>query len=140
VFITSIKAIRIILNDTALRKAITGYSDKVLTLTELNTFLAGREMPPIEAFDAKVTYRDVENGGSRVTQRLLSDKKGVFLKEGGAIGNQMMGPTVENEMNPGIFADSFEERSPKRQVVEVVAASFPKILEPKLIMPCTILL
>ena len=54
VFVTGIENIRIVLNDVAIRKAITGYSDKLLTLDELNTFLRGRELPPMEAFDASL--------------------------------------------------------------------------------------
>jgi hypothetical protein len=141
VFVTSTLVVRTILNDAAVITAIRGTSGSgiMLTLDELNTFLRGRQMPPIEAFDAKVTYRDVDSGGTRVTQRLLSDKKGVFLTTGGEIGNLMMGPTLENDMNPGIFASTFSERNPRREVVEVVAAGFPKVLEPNLIMPCTLL-
>jgi hypothetical protein len=133
VFVTSIKAIRAVMNDANVRKAITGLSDKLVTLDELNDFLVGRQMPRMEAFDATVTYRDVESGGSRVTQRLLSEKKGVFLKEGGVIGKQLLGPTYENDMNPGIYAHTFTMQRPTREVVEVVAASFPKILDPNLI-------
>ena len=87
-----------------------------------------------------VTYRDVNNNGTRVSQRLLSDKKGVFLKRGREIGIQVLGPTIENEMNPGLFARSFTQERPKREIVEVVASSFPKINDPKLIMPCTVML
>lgn len=133
VFVTSIETIRTVLNNTDIRKAITGYSDKLLTLAELNTFLKGRELPPMEAFDSKVTYRDVSNGGTRVTSRLLARNKGVFLKEGGLIGQQLMGPTYENDMNPGIFARTFTMERPVREVIEVVAASFPKITNPDLI-------
>lgn len=139
VFITSLAALRTMMNDPNVRKAITGLSDKLVTLDELNAFLVGRQMPKVEAFDATVTYRDVLNGGTRVTQRLLSDKKGVFLKEGGAIGVQLLGPTYENDMNPGIHARTFTMERPVREVVEVVAASFPKIMTPDLIMPCDIL-
>jgi len=139
-FVTSIKAIRVVMNNADIRKAVTGYSDKFLTLAELNSFLTGRQMPTMEAFDSSVTYRDVDNGGTRVTQRLLSDKKGIFLKEGGAIGSQLIGPTYENDMNPGVFSYTFTMQRPVREVVEVVAASFPKILEPNLIKQATILL
>lgn len=138
-FVTSIEAIRSVLNNVDVRKAITGYSEKFLTLPELNSFLSGRQMPTMESFDASVTYRDVSNGGARTTQRLLSNKKGVFLKSGGAIGVQLLGPTYENDMNPGIFARTFTMERPIREVVEVVAASFPKIQYPDLIMPCDIL-
>lgn len=139
VFVTSIEAIRVVLNDTAVRKAISGYSDKLLTIEELNTFLRGRELPPMEAFDAKVTYRDVNNGGIRTTARLLSSTKGVFLKEGGLIGKQLLGPTYENNMNPGIYARTFTMERPIREVIEVVGASFPKVTDPDLIKIATIL-
>lgn len=139
VFVTSIEAIRTVLNNVAVRKSISGYSDKLLTLDELNTFLRGRELPPMEAFDAKVTYRDVNNGGARTTARLLSSTKGVFLKEGGLIGSQLLGPTYENNMNPGIYARTFTMERPIREVIEVVGASFPKVTDPDLIKIATIL-
>ena len=138
-FVTSIAAIRTVMNNADVRKAITGLSDKLVTLDELNDFLVGRQLPKMEAFDTTVTYRDVLNGGARVTQRLLGDKKGVFLKEGGAIGDLLMGPTYENDMNPGIYARTFTMERPQREIVEVVAAAFPKIMEPEFIMPADIL-
>lgn len=139
VFVTSIKAIRAVMNDTTVRKQITGLTDKLVTLAELNDFLTGRQMPKMETFDSVVTYRDINDGGARVSQRLLSDKKGVFLREGREIGVQLMGPTYENDMNPGVFARSFTMERPMREVVEVVGASFPKIVEPNLIKQATIL-
>lgn len=139
VYITSIKAIRVVMNDPEVRKQITGLADKLITLQELNDFLVGRQLPRMEAFDASVTYRDVNNNGNRVQQRLLSETKGIFLVEGGSIGSQLMGPTVENNMEPGIFARSFTENRPLREIVEVVAASFPKVMDPNLIKITTIL-
>lgn len=133
VYVTSIKAIRAVMNDATVRQQITGLSDKLITLSELNEFLVGRELPRMEAFDSQVVYRDPNTNGARTTQRLLSQNKGIFLVEGGAIGSQLMGPTVENNMNPGIFARSFTMERPQREVVEVVAASFPKIMDPNLI-------
>lgn len=138
-YVTSIAAIRVVLNDVAIRKAITGYSDKLLTIDELNTFLRSRQMPPMEAFDASVTYRDVMTGGARTTQRLLNQKKGVFLKSGGEIGKLLMGPTVENGMNPGIYAHTIDLERPMRSIIEVVAAAFPKVTEPDYITITTVL-
>lgn len=132
-YVTSIKVIRTVLNDPTVRLQVTGSSDKLITIQELNDFLVGRQMPKMEAFDSSVTYRDVNNDGQRVTQRLLSEKKGIFLAEGGQVGAQMLGPTVENEMNPGIYARTFTMERPQREIVEVVAASFPKIIEADLI-------
>ncbi len=139
-FVVGIAIIRVIMNNPDVRKGITGFSDKLVTLSELNSFLVGRQMAPVRSFDTVVTYRDVNNNGARVSQRLLSDKKGVFLKRGKEIGIQVLGPTIENDMNPGIFARTFTLERPKREIVEVVASSFPKINDPKLIMPCTVML
>lgn len=139
VFVTSILVVRTMLNDAAVRKAVTGLSDKYITLAELNDFLTGRQLPKVEAMDATVTYRDPYTGGARTTQRLLDSKVGVFLKENGAIGTQLMGPTYENDMNPGIYARTFTMERPMREVVEVVAASFPKVLNPNLIKIATVL-
>jgi hypothetical protein len=138
-FVTSIAAIRAVLNNADVRKAATGFADKLLTLGELNTFLEGRQMAKMEAFDASVTYRDVANGGTRSTSRLLAANKGVFLKEGGAIGEQLLGPTIENQMNPGIYARTIHQELPMRDVIQVVASSFPKVLGSQYIQPCTIL-
>lgn len=138
-FVTGIGAIRAVMNNADVRKAITGSSDQLITIQELNDFLTGRQLPKMEAFDTVVAYRDVNNGGVRVQQRLLNKNKGVFLVEGGEIGSQLLGPTVENDMNPGIYAHSFTQQRPRREIVEVVAASFPKILMPELIKQATIL-
>lgn len=138
-YVTSLKVIRTILKDSAVRLAVAGASDKLLTLPELNEFLKGYELPAMEIYDAQVTYRN-PNNNARVTQRLLSEKKGIFLKEGGAIGVELLGPTVENNMEPGIYGRSFTMERPQRQIVEAVAASFPKIMEPDLIGITTVLL
>jgi len=140
VFVTGIGAIRAIMNDAGVRKSVSGLADKMLTIAELNDFLVGRQMPRMESFDTSVAYRDVNNQGTRVQQRLLAANKGVFLSEGGEIGTQLLGPTVENNMNPGIYARSFTENRPMREIVEVVAASFPKIMDPNLIKQAVILL
>lgn len=141
VFVTSLTTIYTVLSNAAVIAAIKGdnATKTLLTMDELNNFLRGRKLPPMEAFDATVQYRDVDNGGVRVSQRLLSEKVGVFLKEGGAIGSQLLGPTVENNMEPGIFGRTFQLERPYRQVIETVAASFPKVLEPNLIKIATIL-
>jgi len=139
VFITSIKAIRVVLSNPGLIKSVTGTDYKLLTLSELNAFLTDRQLPPMEAFDTTVTYRDPNNDGVRTTSRLLSEKKGIFLREGGEVGEQLLGPTVENEMNPGIFGRTIRMDRPMRDIIEVVASSFPKITSPDLIGITTIL-
>lgn len=138
VFMTSTTVINTVLDDAKVRKQVTGLEDKLITLDELNTFLRGRQMPPMESFDTQVTYRDL-NTGNRSSARLLNQKKGVFLRDGGEIGVQLIGPTIENNMNPGIFAETIDLKLPTRSVINVVASSFPKIQDPKLIMQATVL-
>ncbi|XJZ25956.1 major capsid protein [Bacillota bacterium Lsc_1132] len=138
-FVTSIKAIRAVLNDATIRKQVTGLADKLITIDELNAFLTGRSLPKMEAFDTVVTYRDPNADGARATSRLLADNKGIFLREGGDIGKQLMGPTVENDMNPGIYGRTFTLERPMRDIIEVVASSFPKVTSPDLIGITTIL-
>jgi hypothetical protein len=139
VYLTSTAVINKMLNDMTLRKQITGLSDKLITIAELNAFLTGRNMPGVEAWDNQVTYRDL-NTGVRTTARLLNPKKGVFLRGGGEIGQQLMGPTIENQMKPGIFAETIDLKLPTRSVINVVASSFPKISNPDLIFQTTVLL
>lgn len=138
VFMTSTTVINTVLNDALVRKQVTGLTDKLITLDELNTFLRGRQMPPMEAFDTQVTYRNL-NDGTRTSARLLDSKKGVFLRDGGEIGVQLIGPTIENNMNPGIFAETIDLKLPTRSVINVVASSFPKISTPDLIMQAEVL-
>lgn len=139
VFVTSIKAIRAVMNDAGVRKAVSGLADKMITLSELNGFLTGRQLPPMEAFDSSVTYRDPNADGARTTARLLSDKKGIFLRDSGEVGVQLLGPTVENNMNPGIYGRTFRMERPMRDIIEIVASSFPKVTSPDLIGITTIL-
>lgn len=138
-FVTSTTVIRAVLNDPTIRKQVTGLTDKVITLDELNTFLVGRQMPKMTPFDTSVTYRDVNNNGARTSARLLDSKKGVFLVGGGQIGSQILGPTQENDMNPGIFGHTISLERPRRDIIEVVASSFPKIEDADLISIATVL-
>lgn len=138
VFLTSTQVVNLMINDTTIRKQITGLSDKLITLDELNAFLRGRQMPPVRPWDAQVTYRDLNNG-SRTSARLMNVKKGVFLRSGGEIGDQLIGPTIENQMKPGIFAETIDLKLPTRSVINVTASSFPKITNPDLIMTALVL-
>lgn len=139
VFVTSKRAINTVLNDVTVRKMVHGLTEQLLTLDQLNNFLEGRDLPKMESYDAKVTYRDISTGGARATSRLLDENIGIFLVEGGEIGSMLLGPTVENDMNPGIYGRTYRMESPMRDIVEVVASAFPKILKPEYIMKATIL-
>jgi len=141
VFVTSLKVIYTVLENVDVIKAVKGADNSYgpATLDQLNVYLRGLQLPPMEAFDSTVTYRDINNGGVRNTARLLNEKTGVFLKESGAIGVQLLGPTVENDMEPGIFGRTFQLERPYRQIIEVVAASFPKITGPEYIKIATVL-
>lgn len=138
-YVTSSRVINTVIKDTAVRQAITGATTTYITIAQLNAFLRDLELPPMRAYDEKVTVRDVTTGGTRTGARLLADNVGVFLRKGGEIGVQLLGPTLENDMNPGVFARTLSQEKPKREIIDAVAASFPKIENPDLIFITTVL-
>lgn len=81
--------------------------------------------------DRKVTVRNIYNDGEEVIE-YMPENRVVFLSQG--IGEFMVSPTVENDFEPGIFLGAFDERNPIRSTLEAVAAGFPAVRNPYLIM------
>lgn len=81
--------------------------------------------------DRKVTVRNIYTDGSEVIE-FMPENRLVFLSEG--IGDFMFAPTVENDFEPGIVLMAHDERLPIRSSLEAVAAGFPAVRNPFLIM------
>lgn len=138
-FVTSAAVITKMKTDATVRLNLKGSSDMLITTVELNQFLADNDLPPVVAYDESAIIRNPADG-SRTTSRFLNQKTGVFLREGGDIGTQLLGPTLENDMNPGIFGKTIATEIPvTMELIRVVAASIPKILVPEMIMIATVL-
>lgn len=102
-----------------------------VSVQELNDTLSGFGIPPIRVVtDTKVTVRDVYTGKSEVIE-FFPKNRVVMLSEG--VGNFLLGPTVENDFQPGITLQAYDKQEPIESVLKAVAAGFPAIERPELI-------
>lgn len=98
---------------------------------ELNAVLDGFGLPPIQIVnDRKVTVKNVYTGQNEVIE-FMPVNRVVMLSEG--IGEFLLGPTVENEFQPGIALDAYDKEEPIESILRAVAAGFPAIEKPSLI-------
>lgn len=81
--------------------------------------------------DRKVTVRNIYTDGVEVIE-YMPENRLVFLSEG--IGDFMFAPTVENDFEPGIVLLAHDDRNPIRSSMEAIAAGFPAVRNPYLIM------
>lgn len=99
-----------------------------VSVDELNSVLGGYGLPAVNVVtNRKVTVKNVANGQDEVIE-FFPVNRVVMLSEG--IGNFLLGPTVENEFQPGVVLTAEDLRAPIRSVMEVVAAGFPAIEQP----------
>lgn len=80
--------------------------------------------------DRKITVKDIYTGEDEVIE-FLPENRIVFVSSG--LGEFLYGPTVENDFEPGISLDAYDERLPIRSVIEAIAAGFPAIKSPELL-------
>ncbi|MGM0836038.1 MAG: major capsid protein [Bacillota bacterium] len=98
---------------------------------ELNSVLEGFGLPPIQIVtDRKVTVKDIYTGQDEVIE-FFPVNRVVMLSEG--VGEFLLGPTVENNFQPGIFLDAYDKKEPIESILRAVAAGFPAIEQPSLI-------
>jgi hypothetical protein len=98
---------------------------------ELNEVLSGFGLPPIQiVLDRKVTVRNVYTGADEVIEFFPANRV-VMLSEG--VGNFLLGPTVENNFQPGIHLDAYDKNEPIESILRAVAAGFPALENPALI-------
>jgi hypothetical protein len=98
---------------------------------ELNEVLSGFGLPPIQiVLDRKVTVKNVYTGADEVIEFFPANRV-VLLSEG--VGNFLLGPTVENNFQPGIHLDAYDKNEPIESILRAVAAGFPALENPALI-------
>jgi hypothetical protein len=98
---------------------------------ELNEVLSGFGLPPIQiVLDRKVTVKNVYTGADEVIEFFPANRV-VMLSEG--VGNFLLGPTVENNFQPGIHLDAYDKNEPIESILRAVAAGFPALENPALI-------
>lgn len=95
---------------------------------ELNAVLQGFGLPSIQIVtDRKVTVKNVYTGADE-TIEFFPVNRVVMLSEG--VGNYLLGPTVENDFQPGIVLEAKDKDEPIQSILRTVAAGFPAIEQP----------
>lgn len=98
---------------------------------ELNSVLGAYSLPAIEVVTERYNVFKDDYTGEMVSQELFPVNRVVFVSEG--VGKFYYGPTLENNMAPGIVLLADDLKSPIRSEVESHAAGFPVIEQPSLL-------
>lgn len=99
---------------------------------ELNTILGGYGLPSIQIVTNRFNSFVDDYTGETVREELFPVNRIVFVSKD--VGTFYYGPTLENNMNPGIVLIAEDLRQPIRSVVEAHAAGFPVITTPSLLL------
>lgn len=98
---------------------------------ELNSVLGGYGLPSITI--VKKTSSQVKNSvtGAVDTVELFPEGRVVFVSNG--VGKFLLGPTVENNFQPGIVLQAYDKNEPIQSILRAVAMGFPVIDNPGLL-------
>lgn len=99
---------------------------------ELNSVLGGYGLPAIEIVTERHNRFVDDYSGETIVEEIFPKNRVVFVAQG--VGKFYYGPTLENNMQPGIVLLAEDLRQPIRSVVETHAAGFPVIDTPSLLL------
>lgn len=103
-----------------------------IPVSAVQDVLDGYGLPPISVINQRtVTYRD-EHTGSDVVSEFMPKYRVVFAKSG--LGKYLFGPTVENDFEPGIALDAYDNKEPIQSIIRAAATGFPIIENPFLLL------
>ena len=99
---------------------------------ELNSVLGGYGLPSITV--VKKTTARVKNPvtGANDTIELYPEGRVIFISQG--VGQFLLGPTVENNFQPGIVLQAYDKHEPIQSILRAVAMGFPIIEKPSLLL------
>lgn len=132
--LTSRTNLNVMLKDEKIRAGVFGVNaDKLLTVNELNQFLAAQGLPTIAIYDAQ--YRIQNAKGAYVAQRYLPDNKFILMPEG-KLGDTIYGLTAEEVelrnkadidiSNVGnILVEQYATTDPVAKWIKAVATALP---------------
>lgn len=103
-----------------------------VSVDELTSVLGGYGLPTIQIVTERVSRYVDDYTGELVEEEIFPKNRVVFVSEG--VGTFYYGPTLENNMQPGITLLAEDLRQPIRSVVESHAAGFPVISQPSLLL------
>ncbi|KQL57231.1 MULTISPECIES: major capsid protein [Bacillaceae] len=97
----------------------------------LNNVLQEFGLPSIEVvLDRAITYKDNETSDTLSNEFLPVNR--IVMASSGA-GKYLLGPTLENNFQPGILLTAEDKKKPVMSVVETVGAGFPVLENPFLV-------
>lgn len=132
--LTSTKNLNIMLKDDSIRSGVFGVnSAKLLTVTDLNQFLAAQALPQIAVYDAQ--YRVQGKDGKYLAKRYLAENALVVLPDG-KMGDTFFGPTAEEvelmtkgdidiTMIGNILVEQYATTDPVAKWIKAVATAMP---------------
>ncbi|GGP13554.1 MULTISPECIES: major capsid protein [Oceanobacillus] len=104
---------------------------------ELNSVLGAYGLPPVRL--VKKTSATVKNAltGATETIELFPENRVVFVSSG--VGTFKLGPTVENNFQPGIVLQAKDKDEPIQSILRTAASGFPVIENPGLLLYADVL-
>src|SRR5690625_4121810 len=99
---------------------------------ELNTVLGAYGLPPVRLITKTSAKVKSPITGQVNAIDLFPENRVVFVSNG--IGSFKLGPTVENNFQPGIVLQAYDKNEPIQSILRTAAAGFPVIENPSLLL------
>lgn len=103
-----------------------------VSVDELNTVLGGYGLPPVRLITKTKAKVKSPITGQLQDIELFPENRVVFISEG--VGTFKLGPTVENNFQPGIVLQAYDNNEPIQSILRTAAAGFPVIEQPSLLL------
>lgn len=101
------------------------------TLDDVRAVLDSYGLPQIEIVDDRsITVKNVYTGENEVIEFFPANRV-VMVSDG--LGEFLVGPTVENNFQPGVFVDAYDKKEPIESILRAVGSGFPAIANPSLL-------
>src|SRR5690625_3094129 len=99
---------------------------------ELNSVLGGYGLPPVRLI--KKTHANVKSPLTGEVEKvdLFPENRVLFISSGA--GSFKLGPTVENNFQPGIVLQAYDKNEPIQSILRTAAAGFPVLEQPSLLL------
>lgn len=102
-----------------------------VSVEELNAVLSNFDIVPYTVIDEREIRYKQNKTNAIVSKEVVPVNRITFLSSG--IGEYLLGPTLENNFQPGLFLEVEDMKKPVRSVVTGVGAGFPAPSQPSLI-------
>src|SRR5690625_1181263 len=103
-----------------------------VSVDELNSVLGAYGLPPVRLVTKSKAKVKSPITGQVNDIELFPENRVLFVSNG--IGNFKLGPTVENNFQPGIVLQAYDKNEPIQSILRTAAAGFPVIENPSLLL------